>query len=293
MTWGVVAAALSLAACGGSDGGGLSGVGGASGAAGTASGGSAGKKIVDDPYPLAEVCQKTAPIGCEMSRSCCEKSGFGYQPSGCEAHAISECQKNVAEVEAGTMTYDPSAIDACLPALDSLLDRCVIGYAELFESLDALKTCSRIWQGQRPLGASCDRDVQCALSADPDVFVSCDRDIKICIQARRLAENAACQAWFDAPDFCGAGLYCDAALVPPYSGVCRPAVLEGQSCNAVKAYNLECGAGFYCNKATSLCTRGKAGGTDCGESFECQSYQCVFGKCASLEPLVTQNACTG
>src|SRR5689334_22877868 len=118
--WASVLSSAAIAiACGGSSDSGLSGTGG------VASGGSAGG---GDKYPLAEVCAKLAPIGCGYSKGCCEQSGFGYDENGCVQHAIADCEKNVAEVNAGTMTYDANQIDACLPAFEKLLNQCVIGF---------------------------------------------------------------------------------------------------------------------------------------------------------------------
>lgn len=127
------------------------------------------------------------------------------------------------------------------------------------------------------------------------MFVGCDDVSFKCTASKRLSLGANCAVGDGVDDFCAPGLFCDATWspTPPYPGVCKTATAEGQKCNGFKPYNLECGAGFYCNKGTSLCTKAKVGGAGCVESLECQSFSCELGKCAPLEPLVDQQTCTG
>lgn len=314
--WAAVMLALS-AGCGGSTDSGLPGTGGAAsgsgGAAGTPSGGAAGASggaagaagggaagaggsgASSSGYTLDDVCQKTQPQGCEMSKDCCTKSGFGYDANGCLKNALADCEKNVDEVKAGKMTFDPSKVDACLAVYKKLLAECTLGVNEFLLALDELKACSLTFQGKLPTGASCDRDVQCAPSPDPNTFVGCDDVTNKCTQSKRLPQGSNCSVGDGVGDFCAPGLYCDAtwAALPPYPGVCKTATALGQKCNTFKPYNLECGAGFYCNKDTSVCTKAKIGGAGCLESLECQSFACELGKCAPLDPLVDQQTCTG
>lgn len=310
-----------VAACGGSTDDGLSGSGGApagggtggasasGGAAGSASGGAAGSAsggvagvtssggtgAGGGGYSLDDVCAKVSPKTCDFSKDCCVASGFGFDQKGCETSALTGCELNVAEVKAGTMSFDPTKIDACLKAYETLFAQCVIDLGDFFAALDQLKSCSFAFEGQLPEGSSCNRDAQCAPSADPNVFTSCDENTKKCTSARRLQLNENCAVGDGVKDFCSPGLYCDAAFVglPPYPGICKPATPEGAKCNAFKPFNLECGAGFYCNKATSSCTKAKVGGANCAEALECQSFVCALGKCTALEPLVSQASCTG
>jgi hypothetical protein len=319
---GMLTSAVVVAACGGSTDSGLKGTGGSSGsggaggaaaaggAAGAPSGGAAGAPSGgasgaggsgasstggSSGYTLDDICQKTQPKGCEWSKDCCTKSGFGYDADGCVKRALDGCSKNVEDVKAGKMTFDPSKVDVCLAVYQKLLGQCTLGVNEFLLALDELKACGLAFQGKVPTGASCDRDEECAPSADPNVFVGCDEDTGKCTASKRLSLNATCAVGDNVPDFCAPGLYCDATWspLPPYPGICKQATAVGQKCNAFKPYNLECGAGFYCNKDTNLCTKAKVGGAACAETLECQSFACDFGKCAPLEPLVDQQACTG
>ncbi|MBK7584755.1 MAG: hypothetical protein IPI67_31775 [Myxococcales bacterium] len=296
------AAAGGGAGAGGSAGAGLGGAagtatGGAGGVAGVgaAGGGGAGAVGGGSGYTLENVCQKTQPQGCGWSSDCCKQSGFGYDEKACIATALAGCQKNVDEVKAGTMTFDPSKVDACLTTYQTLLSKCTLGVSDYLAALDGLKTCGLAFQGKLSQGTSCDRDEQCAPSADPNVFVSCSDTTGKCVSAKRLPLSANCAIGDGVADFCAPGLYCDAtfAPVPPYPGVCKTATAEGQKCNGFKPYNLECGAGFYCNKQSSVCTKAKLGGAACIETVECQSYTCSAGKCGALAPVVDQKSCTG
>lgn len=321
MPWKLLSVGILVAvvACGGSTDDGLSGSGGKGGAGGSsgASGGSGG--AAGEPsggaagtgasggvgagggsggvggYTLENVCQKTQPQGCAWAKDCCTKSGFGYDQAGCEKNALGDCEKNVAEVKAGKMTFDPSKIDTCLAAYKQLLTQCTVGINEFYLALDQLEACGEAFRGTLQTGASCSRDAECAPSTDPNTFVGCDEDTKKCTSSKRLQLGANCAIGDGVEDFCAAGLYCDAtwASAPPFPGICKTATAEGKKCNGFKPYNLECGAGFYCNKTTSLCTSAKSGGASCTETIECQSYECDLGKCAALQPVVDQASCTG
>jgi hypothetical protein len=293
----VLAAVLGLSACGGSSDSGLSAVGGSAGSGGGSGGGNAGTAGAagTTSYTLANVCEKTAPIGCELDKPCCLASGFGYDHAGCVARAIAECEQYVAEVQAGTMQFDPGPIDACIAAFEPYLQKCFLNADDLFPIFDALEPCTKIWKGSRPEGAACDWDAQCAQSNDPNVYVACDDTSAVCRHFAKLGIDAACELSESAPGACGPGLYCDAFLGagPPYQGVCKQATVPGQNCNTFKPYNLECGLGFYCDAASGVCTSAKAGGAACVETLECQTLTCTLGECSAQKPLVTQAICTG
>ncbi len=301
------AAVAALAGCGGSSDAGLHGAGGSGGtAAGAGTDGGAGQgsegggsgsggAATTSSYTLADVCEKTAPIGCDLDKPCCEASGYGFDKEGCVKRAIAECKHYVAEVQAGTMQFDPTPIDACIAAFEPLMQKCVPSADDLFPVFDALEPCTQIWKGSLKEGAPCDWDAECAQSDDPNVYVSCDDDLKICRHFRKLGPNEACELSVTAPGACAPGLFCDAFLAgaPPYKGVCKPATAPGQQCNTFKPYDLECGLGFYCNDSTGVCTSAKPGGATCIETIECQTLTCDLGQCAPQEPLVNQAICTG
>jgi hypothetical protein len=309
LAFGLVAALLSSAGCGGSTDEGLrsasggsvadAGPGGSSGngTGGTAGGGAAGGGgLAGTPsYALDDVCQKLAPKLCAASQSCCMAAGFGYDANGCQATSIAECGKNVAEVEAGSMSFDPSNIDVCFAEYELLLQKCVLGVGDFFELLATLKPCNSIFQGTRPEGASCQRDAQCAASSNPSVYVSCEQSSQQCTHWMLLDENAKCQLGDGVTAYCKPGLYCDAYLggTPPYSGICKTATAPGKPCNFANPYELECCVGYYCNQSTGLCTTAKLGGAGCATDIECQTFECQSGKCSAQGPIVNQALCTG
>ncbi len=316
---------LLAAACGGSTDDGLNGGGGSAGSgaqAGSSSGGSSGNGGVGaaagsagvagigggaaggagaggtgggTSYTLDNVCSKVAPQICSAAESCCNTAGFGYDANGCQAASIFQCGKDVAEVKAGTMTFDPSKIDACLAEYQKLLAKCVLSIADFFSLLEGLAPCNSIFQGNLPEGAACQRDAQCALPGTPNTYVGCDEGTKTCVHWTRLAEGAQCQLGDGVTDYCETGLYCDVNLVgsPPFNGTCKQATALGAKCDGTNPYNLECGLGYYCNASTSLCTVAKVGGASCTTGIECQTFDCEAGKCTAQEPLVDQGLCTG
>lgn len=288
---GALAFAFSLAACGGSTAGGLTG--GGSGGTGGGAGGTS--SVSNGSYTLDSVCQETAPVGCQIDQPCCQSSGYGFDASGCETRALASCDADVAEVRAGTMTFDPSYVDACITALGQAMHTCVPKADQVFSIADTLLPCTKIWRGSLPEGASCQRDEQCAPANQSNVYVRCDKTTKTCTHFQQLSLGQSCELSATATGACGPGLYCDAALTsgPPYTGVCRTATQPGQSCNAADPYDLECGLGYYCSASTGVCTSAKLGGSACTNALECQTMTCTGGQCTAETPLVDPTTCAG
>ncbi len=195
---------------------------------GSSSGGSAG-------YTLENVCQKTQPQGCEWAKDCCTTSGFGYDKSGCEKRALGDCEKSVAEVKAGKMSFDPTKVDACLAAYKKLLSQCTVGVNDLYLALDELKACSYAFQGKVPTGSSCDRDADCAPSADPNVFVGCDDAAKGAARPQAASARADAAIGDQIAGFIAARLYCEmrrGPAPPPSPASARPATPSARSATA-------------------------------------------------------------
>jgi hypothetical protein len=81
----------------------------------TACSGSKGSDITDTTdsgassgplYTLDDVCERVAPKICELTKSCCDKTG-GFDQAGCIAHSKATCAKDVADVSGGRATFTP------------------------------------------------------------------------------------------------------------------------------------------------------------------------------------------
>jgi hypothetical protein len=252
-------------------------------------------------YSLDTVCAAIAPQVCAQREGCCTASGLGYAEAGCEAYERAGCEANVAEVEAGTMTFDPTHIDACLTALQPWVDQCALTAMDRVEMLDTYRLCSTVFVGEVPIGQPCERDGQCAPAADANEFVTCSAQGS-CELFTVLGQGDPCEMGQGANRraICGTGLFCDAALgvgQPPFAGTCQPATPLGAACDiAAQPFSLECGLGFYCDVVdTGTCIEAKDAGESCTTPLECKSLDCPQpgNQCSAVEVMLSAEQCHG
>ena len=77
-----------------------------------------------------------------------------------------------------------------------------------------------------------------------------------------------------------------------------PATAIGAQCDPIKAINLECGLGGYCNRTTSLCEVARTGGAACTEDLQCMAGKCEGGQpaaktCKAEETIPKLEECKG
>ena len=294
--------ALSFVACSSSSGGdptAASTGGGGSGGSGAA--GSSGAAGAASAYTLDTVCAQIPSKICAARATCCMKEPTGYDAAGCQKHETTQCEANVAEVKAGTMTFDPTHIDDCLAKIQPVFDKCSLSLIDYASLVPTLAECNQIFAGKKATGDACERTAQCAQPSSPDAAAGCDDTSKLCTVTSFVGPAGACAfgSTGNASSFCKSGLYCDADLTKmPAAGTCKPATALGAPCDKAKAFDLECGLGSYCDGASGVCVAGKAVGSPCAAGLECASLQCdlVMGKngtCGAQAPLVKPSECTG
>ncbi len=276
---------------GGATGSGTGGVGGAgAGGSTSGSGGSSG-------YTLDNLCEQLAPLICAGRQDCCESAEIGFDLAGCEAHELAQCQANVDDVEAGTMTFDPSHVDPCLAEIQPFLDMCFMGLADRLAMIEARQTCRAVFVGTAQLGESCERHAQCAPAASGEDITFCADDTGQCELTDLLAVGEGCTIGGGPMAFCVAGLYCDAEIAgpPPFTGNCATATPPGDPCDAgAQPPSFECGLGYLCSPATGSCALAKEPGEPCTRPFECRSFECTPNQvCGRLEVLVDEQGCLG
>lgn len=240
-------------------------------------------------YTVDNVCAQTLPKVCAARKSCCEKAAFPYDAAGCEANEKTDCDKNVAEVKVGTMTFDGSKVDPCLAKLQPLLDKCYLSFTEISSFIADLKVC-QVFVGKVAVGGTCDRDAQCAPPAGANEQVACTSGK--CVLTKLLAEGAACKLESGVTEYCASGTFCDADFTKmPYVGTCKKALAVGEACDT-KPFG--CGLGNNCDMATKKCTAGKAEGAACANDIECASLSCGTAKtCTKGDPMVDAKQCNG
>ncbi len=256
--------------------------------------GEGGASDAGGAYTLDNVCERTAPRVCAIRKGCCEKTA-GYDEATCLTREREACAKDVAEVRAGTMTFDPARLEACVASLTPLIDKCTLGVEDFGDAAAILKDC-HVFAGKLGEGVACTRDNQCAPSTSADAFVGCEEQKKTCRTIRILGAGATCELGDGFAAVCGKGLYCDIDFQdpPPRQGTCKTALGLGATCSQAKP--LECGLGYYCD-ASNKCVAGKAGGASCTDALQCASLVCQRtndagpGTCKPVDPIVKKYEC--
>lgn len=238
-------------------------------------------------YTVDNVCAQTVPKICSARKSCCETAKLTYEQAGCESREKTECDKNVAEVKAGTMTFDGSKVDACVAKYTELLNKCYLTFSEITTFINDFKIC-QVFVGRVPVGGACERTAQCAPATGNNEQVACTNNK--CVLTKLLPEGAACKYEMGVTEYCGANLFCDADFTKmPIVGTCKPSLAIGADCST-KPFG--CGLGNRCDMATKKCVEGKAEGAMCANDLECKSLSCAT-TCQKGDPLVEQKECNG
>jgi len=255
----------------------------------------------ETPYTLDDVCERTAPLICEIRKPCCE-SGVGYNETACLAQAKADCAKDVADARGGRMTFFGDRIPGCIPKYKEVFTQCTLTFDLLQKSARTLAAC-QAFEGQLAEGASCERTSQCKPSGSKDEIVGCDDDTKRCKYTRIAPEGGECALGAGFAVLCDDGLYCDADFTTaPFPGTCKKKTALGGACDKdKKPVPLECGLGNYCDPTGSgTCIVGKSGSAVCGNDIECASVTCTkpdggvsSGACAPLKSLVKVEECKG
>ncbi|UQA56231.1 hypothetical protein [Polyangium aurulentum] len=244
----------------------------------------------EGPYTLENVCDRLPAKICAQRSSCCTKGG-SFDESGCVAFEKSNCQKNVADVEAGKMTFDGESIQGCLDAIAPWASQCFLSSDDLFSYGEASNVCRKVFAGEVAKDGACDRSEQCALPTDPKESSFCEFDGK-CALVRYVPEGTACDPFAGNGELCDRGLYCDAEP-QQMLGACKRVTAVGAACDAQSAGNLECGLDAYCDTASAKCTASKGAGEACASSLECRSFGCEMDKCTNPGAIFDIRLCTG
>jgi hypothetical protein len=244
----------------------------------------------EGPYTIDDVCDRLPSKICAQRKSCCTKGG-SFNEAGCVAFETSNCQKNVADVKAGKMTFAPDSIGACMAAIEPWASQCFLSSDDLFAYAEASNACRKVFVGQVAKDGACDRSEQCALPTSPKESSFCEFDGK-CALVRYIPEGTACDLGAANGELCDQGLYCD---VEPQQtlGTCKKVTAVGAACDAQSVANLECGLDAYCDMASAKCTASKNGGEACASPLECRSFVCEANKCTNAGPIFDSLLCTG
>lgn len=244
----------------------------------------------DEGYTLENVCVKAAPVNCDVREVCCAKAPSMYDEAGCTTDFTSECDKNVADVKAGIMTFDGESIDACLTAMQPFAEKCFLEIGDLIGLPVALAPCAKIFVGQLKEGDACERTAQCQSSLSDKEIVQCDDSTKKCVTTRFLPLGATCNPI--TRNFCDQGLYCGDIDFLSMKGTCKTSTPPGSPCTP-GALSFECGLGYTCDAMTMVCVEANDVGEPCTTALDCKSANCSGGMCEQANPMFNKMQCTG
>ncbi len=247
--------------------------------------------VEEAKYTLTNVCEKTPALNCTVRESCCTQATSGYVEAGCLTDVMTECEKNVADVNAGIMTFDGDSIDPCVAAMQPYSDKCFPEISDLFKLPVDLATCAQVFAGQLKEGDTCDRTAQCASSLADREIVQCDDSTKKCTATRFLPVDSACKLGPSVREFCDEGLYCDFDLFS-MKGTCKTSTAPGSACTP-GMLSFECGLGYICDSMTSVCVEAHEEGGACTTGLDCKSVTCSNSLCVKAKPIFNKMQCTG
>ena len=243
-------------------------------------------------YTLENVCAQIAPQLCATRENCCLQTG-AYDETACITFETGECEKNVADVKAGKMTFDPDSIDPCVVAVKPYADKCLLTIPDYYDAPTDLASCAKVFSGKLAADSVCERTAQCESSLSDKELVTCNTATSKCSTLRFLPKDAPCTISQDITEFCDNGLYCNVNILTQ-KGTCKAATPVGSACTiGPTGISLECGLGYYCDTTTKLCTDAKPKDAPCSLLLECQSLKCTSSVCEAPAPLYNKEQCTG
>ncbi len=253
----------------------------------TGDGGSGGGS--DTPLPDGKTCAQMGDAICGAeAKACCGTLNLAYDEAACRTSVNYWCNFQVDAANAGSTTYDPTQLAACVKGWRESFAVCNISWIDWGKKS---LPCAQLFNGTKAPGQSCTSEVEC--QAEPGFIAYCDTRETMatsddrCRQYGFVAEGKPCNYTGTTIRYCDVGLYCDYGVSP---AVCKKSRAAGESCPG--GQDPSCGYDHVC--VGGKCALGKPGGSDCTDATECGSWACEGGKCDSTTfPLATSETCNG
>ncbi len=201
----------------------------------------------------AELAERLADVLCNALASCCGEQGLGGIAADCRAAYQAEYERELADVSALAVAYDPFRAGACIANAAARLQGC--SYQGLRAHLTA---CVNAFVGTRGIGEECTEDLECARQQGKEVYC-----------ASRHSSPNTCQLSLgpDEPcalEGCQAGLFCDLSTL-----TCQPQRASGDCSLQIDA----CSQDSACSPAF-VCAPKLGAGEACQLSLQCESGAC-------------------
>ena len=274
MGWafGVAASAALAAGCGGTTTEGGPGTTGGTGGGGGYGGGPAA------PVAQADFANQLAQTMCPNVASCCTRNGFTADQAACTTAAVAAAQTELlSPPNPSAVQYDPAAAGACINQVSSHYQQC----SSREGTSDA---CNHIWIGLRPVGAACQKSIECAAQSGQ----------------RAYCTNGQCSLSNPGDSGQGApgveGDPCSSTCTTTANdSVCSSSIgSSGGTPPSTAPKSCETTSGLYCDSTTSVCTRVPALGAPCNGYCATGGY-CENGVCTpqhATGPCPSSDACS-
>lgn len=258
------------------------------------------------PIPESQFASKFASTVCDNMGSCCQKSGFAYDPAKCKTALSAEISQILAMKD---ISYDAQAAGSCLDAGKAAMLSCN-GFDQA-----ATQACNKVFTGKATAGQPCQDDLECAPVAGAQVY--CENSsgsggatgggTGSCVVHARGKKGDGCDntcTGSASSNSCfsfsggvggagGAGgasstgtadCYTNDGLYCAGNGTCSPLIAIGQPCPDYTG----CVDGAYCDN-NGKCAATLAAGSPCSSFDACKTGEyCTMGNgpsgtCATLK----------
>jgi hypothetical protein len=237
----------------------------------------------------SNICSQVAAVDCYDIYQCCSESeiekdlGLTTPESQdqCGSDLTKLCERDLVTFEsslaANRVTFDATALNACLKALEAPANECAT-VDTMLPWADACMTSA--WIGNVADGSQCFYSFECKGTGPGTSFCSPN---ETCMPLPTAGQ--ACTA-----EGCAKGNYCN--FTGP-TATCVPLQATGGTCTNTA----ECMMGLYCNFTTgpATCQPLLAGGQACTNNNSCESNQCLPGTCSTdpAQQCFTKDVCNG
>lgn len=204
--------------------------------------------------------QEATQAYCSRAASCCVENGDAVDENVCASYMAARFD------EVRSYPFRADAASKCLEEMRAANETCAIF------ALDS-RSCATVFRGSKPLGASCERNEDCA-QADGEVTTCTWSDVEPsrCVRTVEVGLDEDCTS---SPDESHTAYACSAGLYCAYPKCAKPAAI-GESCNGVA-----CVPEAYCDYDSLTCIAMRQQGEACYQDSECASWHCADTVCGT------------
>jgi hypothetical protein len=240
------------------------------------------------PVTEDELPRRIAEAICTDLDASCRMAGFSGRSPTCVETRSKSIREGQAVAQAAGAKFDSEAARRCIDAIR----KTVTGRASLKEVSPAILECAAIYPGATaPVGAPCTYTrsfiSECATTAAKPVVCVTTMDStgteSTCAAVVVAGNGEGCLVSADVYRQCVSGSFCRSA-------VCEPRPRLGEPCGW--AGGDDCASGATCDfRITKRCVAPTPVGGACTTAQECETWNCVAGRCVLYTPFADETSC--